>query len=116
MIYVPRLSLHTAYSLAVELLVKVNSSSNLSLYVWEVRAEVREMKMTRPSLIVVSICGLRQDVCLRVSLSVRPCVLLLSWRHVLCQWVETSELALGLLCTLVKLRRSLMFSKEVSSE
>lgn len=74
------------------------------------------MKMTRPSLIVVSICGLRQDVCLRVPLSVRPCVLLMSWRHVLCQWVETVQLALGPLWTLVKLRRSLMFSEEISSE
>ncbi len=47
------------------------------------------MKMTRPDLIVVSICGPRQDVCLNVYLSICPSVSLLSWRHVLCRWVET---------------------------
>lgn len=47
------------------------------------------MKMTRPDLIVVSICSPRQDVCLNVYLSICPSVSLLSWRHVLCQWVET---------------------------
>lgn len=51
--------------------------------------EVREMKMTRPYLIVVSIRGLGQDVCLSVYLSICPSVLLLSWRHVSCQRVET---------------------------
>lgn len=47
------------------------------------------MKMTRLYLIVVSICGLRQDVCLNVYLSVCPYVSLLSWRHVLCLRVKT---------------------------
>lgn len=48
------------------------------------------MKMTRPDLIVVSICGSRQDVCLNVHLSMCPSVSLLSWRRVsLCVWVET---------------------------
>lgn len=51
-------------------------------------AKVSEMKMTRPDLIVVSICGLRQDVCLNVYLSICPSVSLLSWRRVFCQWVE----------------------------
>lgn len=50
---------------------------------------VSAMKMTRPDLIVVSICGSRQDVCLNVYLSVCPSVSLLSWRHALCQLVET---------------------------
>lgn len=45
------------------------------------------MKMTRPDLIVVSICGSRQDVYLDVYLSICPSVSLFSWRHVFCQWV-----------------------------
>lgn len=90
MIYVPCPSLHTACSPAPELLAKPNYSSNLSPYVCRRRgAKVREMKMTRPDLIVVSICGSRQDVCLNVHLSIRPSVSLLSWRRVLCDWVET---------------------------
>lgn len=52
-------------------------------------SEVSEMKMTRLYLIVVSICGLRQDVCLNVYLSVCPYVSLLSWCHVLCLRVKT---------------------------
>lgn len=51
--------------------------------------EGHEMKMTRPNLNVVSICSLTQDVCLSVYLSLRPSVLLRSWRHVSCHWVET---------------------------
>lgn len=89
LIYVGCLSLHSACLSALEPLAKSKRSSNLSQYVWEVRAEVREMKMTRPYLIVVSICGLRQDVCLSVYLSLRPSVLLRPWRHVSCHWVET---------------------------
>lgn len=71
MIYVRCLSLHTACSSALELLVKPNHSSNLSPYMcrrWGLK--VSEMKMTRPDLIVVSICGSRQDVCLNVCLFV----------------------------------------------
>lgn len=89
MIYVRCLSLHTC-SPALELLAKPNGSGNLSPYMcrrWG--AKVSEMKMTRPDLIVVSICGSRQDVCLDVYLSICPSVSLLSWRRVLCQWVET---------------------------
>lgn len=74
---------------APESLAKSKGSGNLSQYVWEVRAKVSEMKMTRPYLIVVSICSLTQDVCLSVHLSLRPSVLLWSWRHVSCHWVET---------------------------
>ncbi len=90
MIYAPCLSLHTACSPALELLAKSNCGCNLSPYMcrrWG--AKVSEMKMTRPDLIVVSICGPRQDVCLNVYLSICPSVSLLSWRHVLCRWVET---------------------------
>ncbi len=90
MIYVPCPSLHATCSPALELLVKPNCTCNLSPYMcrsWG--AKVSEMKMTRPDLIVVSICGSRQDVCLNVYLSICPSVLLLSWRRVLCHSVET---------------------------
>lgn len=83
MIYVPCPSLHTTCSPAPELLATLHSSSNLSPYVrrrWG--PKVREMKMTRPDLIVVSICGSRQDVCLNVHLSICPSVSLLSRRRV----------------------------------
>lgn len=93
MIYVPCPSLHTACSPALELLAKPNYSSNLSPYVcrrWG--AKVSEMKMTRPDLIVVSICGSRQDVCLNVHLSICPSVWLLSWRRVFL-WVGRDALA-----------------------
>lgn len=90
MIYVPCPGLHSACSPALELLSKANCSSNLSPYMCRsCGAEVREMKMTRPDLIVVSICGSRQDVCLNVYLSICASVSLLSWRRVLCQRVET---------------------------
>lgn len=71
MIYVCCLSLHTACSSALELLVRPNHSCNLSPYMcrrWGLK--VSEMKMTRPDLIVASICGSRQDVCLNVYLPV----------------------------------------------
>lgn len=83
MIYVPCPSLHATCSPAPELLAALNSSSNLSPYVrrrWG--PKVREMKMTRPDLIVVSICGSRQDVCLNVHLSICPSVSLPSRRRV----------------------------------
>lgn len=100
MIYVPCPSLHTACSPALELLVKPNCSSNLSPYMcrrWG--AKVSEMKMTRPDLIVVSICGSRQDVCLNVYLSICPSVSLMSWRRVLCPWVETLWLQAAIMGT-----------------
>lgn len=100
MIYVPCPSLHTACSPALELLVKPNCSSNLSPYMcgrWG--AKVREMKMTRLDLIVVSICGSRQDVCLNVYLSICPSVSLASWRRVLSQWVETLWLQAAIMGT-----------------
>lgn len=86
MIYVRCLSLHVACSSALERSVQPDRGSNLSPYVCRrCGAKVREMKMTRPDLIVLSICGLRQDVCLNVYWSFCPSVLLLFWRRVLCR-------------------------------
>ena len=105
MIYVPCRSRQNECSAASELLAKPNYSSNLSPHVrrrWG--GEGHEMKMTRPDLIVVSICSPRQDVCLNVHLSICPSVSLLSRRRALCEWVRTLWLHTAIIGTGLILR------------